>query len=60
MKFKDLAINDVFVKNGDNTQYIKVPERRVSCCKVGCNAKVVQSQKEVVLRPLDEVKKIEK
>lgn len=60
MHFKDLQINDVFIKNGGSTQYTKVPETRVSCCKVTCNARSVQDHSEAVFRPLDEVTKIEK
>lgn len=60
MKFKDLKINDVFVKNGQNAEYTKVPEVRVSCCKIKCNAKRNVDNTEAVFRPLDEVVKIEK
>lgn len=60
MQFKDLAINDVFVKEGQNAQYIKVPEVRVSCCKIKCNAKRQLNNEEVVFRPLDKVTRIEK
>jgi hypothetical protein len=60
MKFKDLSVNDVFTVNGQSVQYMKVPEERVSCCKIGCNAKTVSDQQSAVFRPLDEVTKIEK
>ena len=59
MKFKDLRISEKFYKQGSNDKYEKVPERRVSGCKVKCNAKTVAEQKEVVFKPLDEVTKIE-
>lgn len=60
MKFKDLKINDVFVKDGQNAQYTKVPEQKASCCKIKCNAKRNSDNQEVVFRPLDEVNKVEK
>lgn len=60
MQFKELAINDVFVKQGQNAQYTKVPEERVSCCKVKCNAKRKMDSADAVFRPLDEVTRIEK
>jgi len=58
MKFKDLRVTEKFYKAGSEQKYEKVPERRVSCCKVKCNAKTVEG-KEVVFKPLDEVTKIE-
>jgi len=59
MKFKDLRVTEKFYKQGSNTEYEKVPERRVSCCKVKCNAKTLHEGKEIVFKPLDEVTKIE-
>lgn len=59
MDFKDLAINDVFVKEGQNAQYIKVPEVRITCCKVKVNAVRKTNNEEVVFKPLDKVTKIE-
>lgn len=60
MQFKDLRINDVFIKSGEDTQYTKVPEIRISCCKIKCNAKNITNNADAVFRPLDEVTKIEK
>ncbi len=60
MQFKDLSINDIFVKPGQNAQYTKVPEVRVSCCKVKCNAKRKLDNADAVFRPLDEVTRLEK
>jgi len=60
MLFKDLSVNDTFVKEGKNTHYVKVPEVRVSCCKIKCNAQTKDDKKEVVFRPLDKVTRIEK
>lgn len=60
MLFKDLAINDVFVKEGQNAQYVKVAEVRISCCKVRVNAIRKTNNQEVVFKPLDKVTKIEK
>lgn len=59
MKFKDLKINDIFIKPGElNTRYIKVKEERVSCCKIKLNAKTKDGKTTAVFRPLQEVVKI--
>lgn len=59
MKFKDLKINDIFIKPGElNTRYIKVKEERVSCCKIKLNAKTQDGKTTAVFRPLQEVVKI--
>ena len=60
MQFKDLPINATFTKEGQNAQYVKVPEVRVSCCKIRCNAKRKTDNAEQVFRPLDKVTQIEK
>lgn len=60
MQFKDLGINDQFTKQGSPVVYTKVPEQKVSCCKVSCNAKDLRTNTNVVFRPLDEVTKVEK
>lgn len=59
MKFKDLKIDDVFVKSGDSKQYVKVKEQRITCCKVKLNCKTVEGNSTAVFKPLDEVTKIE-
>ncbi len=58
MEFKDLGVNDIFVKEGQNNQCVKVAEVRVSCCKVKCNAKRRDTGEDMVFRPLDKVTKI--
>ena len=60
MQFKDLSINDIFVKQGQNAQYEKVPEVRVSGCKIKWNAKRKLDGAEAEFRHLDEVTRIEK
>lgn len=60
MLFKDLSVGDVFVKDGQNAQYVKVQEVRVSCCKVKVNAVRKTNNEEVVFKPLDQVTRIEK
>lgn len=59
MQFKDLNNGDVFIKQGKSAEYTKVPEQRISCCKVKCNAKRNTDNAEIVFRPLDEVVKVE-
>lgn len=60
MKFKDLAVGDIFVKQDQAAQYKKVPEQRISCCKIKVNAIRQTDNAQIVFRPLDEVVKIEK
>ncbi len=57
MKFHELAVGERFRFN--NQEYTKVPEVRVSCCKVGHNCQLVGSEEKAVLKPLDEVDRIE-
>lgn len=56
MKFHEVAVGEKF--KFDNKEYVKVPEVRVSCCKISCNAEIVETSQKVVLNPLDEVEKI--
>ena len=57
MKFFELAVGDEFVLN--NVKHVKVKEERVSCCKVGCNAKVVGDEaSKVVVTPLQDVDQV--
>ena len=56
MKFHEVAVGDKFKFN--NQEYVKVPEIRVSCCKISCNAEIVGTAEKAVLKPLDEVEKI--
>lgn len=58
MKFFELAVGDKFLHN--NVEHVKVKEERISCCKVGCNAKLTSDpNSKVVLKPLDEIVKVE-
>jgi hypothetical protein len=56
MKFFELAVGDEFVLN--DVKHVKVKEERISCCKVGCNAKIVGDEaSKVVVTPLQDVVK---
>lgn len=57
MKFHELQVGDKFKFN--NVEYIKIPEIKASCCKVEQNCSVVGSDTKAVLKPLDEVEKME-
>lgn len=57
MKFHELAVGEKFKFN--NEEYVKIPEIRISCCKVKENCQTTVSQTKAVLKPLDEVEKIE-
>jgi hypothetical protein len=56
MKFHEVAVGEKFKFN--NQEYIKIPEARVSCCKILHNAELAGTAEKVVLKPLDEVEKI--
>jgi hypothetical protein len=57
MKFHELAVGDKFKFN--NVEYTKIPEVRISCCKVQHNCQAVASNDKTALKPLDEVEKIQ-
>lgn len=57
MKFHELEVGQKFTFN--NQEYVKIPEVKVSCCKVKHNCEITQTNEKVVLKPLDEVEKIE-
>lgn len=57
MKFHELAVGEKFKFN--NREYVKIPEVKVSCCKVKHNCEIIDNNEKVVLKPLDEVEKIE-
>lgn len=57
MKFHELAVGDKFKFN--NVDYVKIPEVRVSCCKISENCQAVVTAEKAVLKPLDEVERIE-
>jgi len=58
MKFHELAVGEYFKFN--NQEFLKVPEERISCCKVKCNCQNTSTSERVVLKPLDEVEKVVK
>lgn len=57
MKFHEVAVGDKFKHN--NTEYVKIPEARVSCCKIQHNCEATATGAKVALKPLDEVEKIQ-
>jgi len=56
MKFHELAVGDTFRFN--NQEYIKTHEVRLNCCKIKENCQIVSSGAKAVLKPLDEVEKV--
>lgn len=56
MKFHEIAVGEKFKFN--NEEYLKVPEIKVSCCKVQENCQLVASGAKTVLKPMDEVEKL--
>lgn len=53
VKFKDLKVNDQFTLN--NTEYKKITEKKISCCK-RLNACLVADEKQMIqVTPLTEV-----
>jgi len=57
MKFFELSVGDKFLHN--QVEHVKVKEERVSCCKVGCNAKLTSDpNSKIVIKPLEEVTKV--
>lgn len=56
MKFHELAVGDKFKMN--NQEYEKIPEIKVSCCKIKENARSIANGATAVIKPLDEVEKI--
>lgn len=58
MKFFELSVGDEFLHN--DVKHVKVKEERISCCKVGCNAKLVDDpNSKIVITPLQEVTKVD-
>jgi hypothetical protein len=55
MRFVDLQIDTKFKL--DNQEYIKIPEERISCCKV-LNAKIISTNEKVQIVPITEVEVI--
>jgi|694.fasta_scaffold00642_14 hypothetical protein len=57
MKFHEVAVGEKFIHN--NQEYIKTPEMRVSCCKIKDNCQILTTGQKAVLKPLDEVEKVQ-
>lgn len=57
MKFHELAVGEKFKFN--DAEFTKIPEERVSCCKIKWNCENVSTGEKIVLKPLDQVEKIE-
>jgi hypothetical protein len=56
MKFHELQVNDKFTY--DNVEYIRIPDERISCCKV-LNAKVVATNEKAFIVPANDVTKVD-
>lgn len=56
MRFHELAVGEKFKFN--NQEYVKIPEIRISCCKIKENAQCVANSTKAVLKPMDEVEKV--
>lgn len=56
MKFHELSVNDKFRFN--NQEYRKITEVRASCCRVKENCELLSNKQKAVLKPGDEVEKI--
>lgn len=57
MKFNELAVNEKFKFN--NAIYRKIPDIRVSCCKIKANCENINTKEQILIKPLDEVEKLE-
>lgn len=54
VQFKELKVNDKFILN--DIEYVRVPDKRVSCCRV-LNAANASNNKEIIaVKPLTIVK----
>jgi hypothetical protein len=56
MKFHELAVGEKFKFN--NQEYVKIPEIKLSCCKIKENAQVVANSAKAVIKPMEEVEKV--
>lgn len=56
MKFHELAVGEKFKMN--NLEYQKIPEIKLSCCKIKENAQSVSDGGKIVVKPMDEVERI--
>lgn len=57
MQFHEVEVGKRFKVN--ETEYLKIPEERISCCKIGANALLVAEHKKVVIQPKEEVQVVE-
>jgi hypothetical protein len=51
-EFRALAVGDKFIYK--DIIYIKIPEERISCCKV-FNAQNIDNKEKTMIKPLDKV-----
>jgi hypothetical protein len=56
MRFHELAVGDKF--KFQDQEYVKIPEIKVSCCKIKENAQCVANSAKSVIKPMDEVEKV--
>ena len=57
MKFNEVAVGDKFRFNG--VVFKKIPEERISCCRVQYNCENFATKAKEKLNPSDEVEKFE-
>lgn len=57
MKFNEVEVGKRFMLK--DIEYLKIPEERISCCKIGANALLVSEHKKVVITPKEEVQVVE-
>lgn len=57
MKFNEVEVGKRFKLK--DVEYLKIPEERISCCKIGANALLVSEHKKVVITPKEEVQVVE-
>lgn len=57
MKFNEVEIGKRFKLK--DVEYLKIPEERISCCKIGANALLVSEHKKVVITAKEEVQVVE-
>lgn len=57
MKFHELAVGEKFKFN--NEEYVKTKEVKSNCCRVKENCQVASTGQKAVIKPLDEVERIQ-
>lgn len=57
MKFNELSIDDKFKFN--NSIYKRIPDIKASCCKIKANCENINTKEQILIKPLDEVEKLE-